>query len=304
MAPETHLAWKNPEPVPHDSPSTAPHKAHLRLLESSKDDLHPILRQRDPDLIRRSYPRVAWIVDKYFRTEIQGAEHLSDQACLMTATHNGGMATPDAYALAVAFWRRFGLEQPAYGLMHKAAFGMPLMGKFLVRMGAVHASRENARIVLRSNFPVMLCPGGDMDALKPYSQRHRITFGKRMGFIRMAISEQVPIVPVVSVGAHETLFVLNSGQRTARYSGLSKLFRIKAVPMTLGFPFGLTPASLGCLPVPSKIVLRILPRIELAERPEAANDPAVVQRCFDHVVQTMQTALSDLASQRKWPVLG
>ena len=304
MAPETHLAWKNPEPVTLGSPPAAPHKANLRLLEPSLGDLHPLLSKRDPDLIRRSFPRVAWIVDKYFRTEIQGAENLSDEACLMTATHNGGMATPDAYALAVAFWRRFGLEQPAFGLMHKAAFAMPLMGNFLVRMGAVHATRENARTVLRSNFPVMLCPGGDMDALKPYRDRHKITFGNRMGFIRMAISEQVPIIPVVSVGAHETVFVLNSGRRTARYSGFSKLFRIKAVPLTFGFPFGLTPASLGCIPLPSKITLRILPRIELAERPEAAHDPVVVKRCFDHVVQTMQAAVDDLASKRKWPVLG
>jgi len=301
--PDTHLAWNNPTPIPQPVQHPAPHKAHLRLLESGKD-LHPILAKRDPDLIRRAYPWVTRIVDKYFRTEIQGAENLSDEACLMTATHNGGMATPDAYGLAVAFWRRFGLETPAYGMMHKAAFHIPLMGPFLVKMGAVHACRENARIVLRSNFPVMLCPGGDMDALKPYSQRHKITFGKRQGFIRMALSEQVPIIPIVSVGAHETLFVLNDGRRTARYSGFSRLFRIKSVPLTFGFPMGLTPAGLGCIPLPSKITLRILPKIELAERPEAAGDPAVVQRCFDHVVSTMQAAVDDLASKRRWPILG
>lgn len=301
--PDTHLAWNNPTPVPHSPQQPATHKAHLRLLEPG-EALHPILTRRDPDLIRRAYPWVTRIVDSYFRTEIQGAENLMEEACLMTATHNGGMATPDAYGLAVAFWRRFGLETPAYGLMHKAAFHIPFMGPFLVKMGAVHATRENARIILRSNFPVMLCPGGDMDALKPYSQRHRITFGNRRGFIRMAISEQVPIIPVVSVGAHETLFVLNDGRRTARLSGLSRLFRIKSVPLTVGFPVGLSPAGLGCVPLPSKITLRILPKIELAEAPGSADDPAVVQRCFDHVVQTMQEALDDLASRRRWPILG
>ena len=301
--PDTHLAWNNPTPVPLPRRQPDLNKAHLRLLEP-REDLHPILTKRDPDLIRRAYPWVARIVDRYFRTEVQGAENLSDEACLITATHNGGMATPDAYGLAVAFWRRFGLETPAFGLMHKAAFSIPLMGPFLVKMGAVHASRENARIVLRSNFPIVLCPGGDMDALKPYSQRHKITFGDRQGFVRMAISEQVPIIPVVSVGAHETLFVLNDGRRAARLSGLSRLLRIKSVPLTVGFPVGLTPAGLGCIPLPSKITLRILPKIELAEPPEAAEDPAVVQRCFDHVVQTMQGELDDLASRRRWPILG
>ena len=41
------------------------------------------------------------------------------------STHNGSLYTPDAYCLAVAFWRRFGLETPAYGLMHRVAFRLP-----------------------------------------------------------------------------------------------------------------------------------------------------------------------------------
>ena len=300
---EPHLAWNNPVPVPPPTEIPETGTSHLRLMESVPR-LPAVLTRRDPDTIRRAFPWVARIVDHYFRTDIQGAENLSDEACLITSTHNGGMATPDAYGLAVAFWRRFGLETPAYGLMHKAAFHIPLMGPFLVKMGAIPASRENARIALRANFPVVLCPGGDIDSLKPYTQRHKIVFGNRKGFIRMAISQQVPIIPVVSVGAHETLFVLNDGRRTARLSGFSRLFRIKSVPLAVGFPMGLTPAGLGNIPLPSQITIRILPRIELAEAPRAADDPAVVQRCYDHVVQTMQTALDDLAARRRWPVLG
>jgi 1-acyl-sn-glycerol-3-phosphate acyltransferase len=143
-----------------------------------------------------------------------------------------------------------------------------------------------------------------MDTLKPFRLRHKIMFGNRRGFIRLAIQEQVPIYPMISVGAHETLFFLNDGKRFAELTGISRFLRIKSVPLALSFPLGLTPAGVLSIPLPSKIVIRILPGIELGEKPEAASDAQVVERCFNHVVQTMQRSLTDLASKRKHIVLG
>jgi 1-acyl-sn-glycerol-3-phosphate acyltransferase len=276
-------------------PAAERRPAHLQLLRPT----HPLLARRDDDLIRRIYPWLTALVDRYYRADVEGSEHLSDGASLVVSTHNGGMYTPDAYCLAVAFWRRFGLETPAYGLMHRVAFRLPGFGSLLERLGAVPASRDSAAVVLQNDHPLLVCPGGDMDALKPFSQRHRIVFGNRSGFVAVALRQQVPIIPVISVGAHETLMFLNDGQWLARVSGFARFFRIKTVPLSLSFPFGLTPAGLLAIPLPSKITLRILPKIELAEPPSAADDPAVVRRCFDHVVRTMQASLDDLASRRR-----
>jgi len=134
--------------------------------------------------------------------------------------------------------------------------------------------------------------------------RHKICFGRRRGFIRLAIERQAPIIPMVSVGAHETMFVLNDGRRTAEIIGLPKYLRIKSVPLVISFPFGLTPGGIFSIPLPSKIRVRILPEIELDEPPEAVNDKTTVERCFEHVRRTMQRALDDLASKRKWIILG
>jgi 1-acyl-sn-glycerol-3-phosphate acyltransferase len=290
-----------PKPAPRLPLPARPHRpAHLRLVRTTP----PLLARRDQGLIRRAFPWLTRLTDHYYRAEVQGVEHLSDQASLIVSTHNGGMYTPDAYCLAVAFWRRFGLETPAYGLMHKTAFRVPLMGWLLPRLGAIHASRENAATVLAANHPLLVCPGGDIDALKPFSQRHRIVFGQRMGFVALALRHRVPIVPVVSVGAHETLFFVNDGRWLAEKSGLARLLRVKAVPLALSFPFGLTPAGLFAIPLPSKVTLRVLPPIHFDEPAAAADDPAVVQRCFARVVATMQAALDDLAAQRKHVVLG
>jgi 1-acyl-sn-glycerol-3-phosphate acyltransferase len=266
-------------------------------------ELHPVLTRRDPDFIRRAFSPISMMVDHYYRTEVEGVENLSDKACIMTATHNGGVFTPDAYGLWVAFARRFGLETPGYSMAHGFVFHIPLFGAMAARIGGIPASQKNAGIVLDSGFPLMVCPGGDVDVLKPFSRRHEINFAGRSGFVQVAIRHQVPIVPVISVGAHEVIVILNDGRRLARAMGFHHL-RIKSVPLALTFPFGVTIAGLFSLPLPSKIVIRILPRIELCEPPSAADDPAVVARCYDHVCRTMQAALDDLAARRKLPVLG
>lgn len=267
-------------------------------------ELPAVLQARDPAFIRRLFPVLAAMSDRYFRAEIEGAEHLPTRASVMVATHNGGMATPDLFCLMVAYWRRHGIETPGWGLMHQAAFGIPLLGSILTRAGAIPANPRNARAVLRHDAPLLVCPGGDVDSLKPFRERHQVQFAGRRGFLRLAIREQVPLVPVVSVGAHETLFVLNDGRWLARHSGFERLFRIKTMPFALTFPFGLTIAGVPSLPLPSKIRLRVLPRIELDEPASAADDPATLERCARHVRETMQRSLSDLAARRRWVLLG
>ncbi len=297
-APQTPQRPQQPRPAP--APTRPP---HLRVVEPPHP-LPEILRNRDPDFLRKIYPAVTALVDLYYRAELEGTENLSDSRSMLVSTHNGGMAMPELWCLSVAFWRRFGIETPAYGLMHKAGFKVPGLGPALTRMGAVPASQRNGRIALREGFPILVCPGGDEDSLKPYRQRHQIMFGNRRGFIRLAIREQVPIIPVVSVGAHETMIVLNEGRRTAQVLGLTKLFRIKRAPLTLSLPFGITPAGLGSIPFPTKVRLRVLPRIELDEPVWAAEDDERVDLCFEHVRNVMQRGLDKLAAQRHFPFFG
>jgi 1-acyl-sn-glycerol-3-phosphate acyltransferase len=189
-------------------------------------------------------------------------------------------------------------------MIHAIALKVPYFSRILTKLGAVPANKENARMVLKSGYPLLLCPGGDVDSLKPFNKRHHICFGERRGFIRLAIEQQVPIIPIVSVGAHETLFILNDGRWLAEISGAAEYLRIKTIPFSLSFPFGLTPAGLLSIPLPSKIRIQILPKIELHELPQASNNTAVVERCFEHIRGKMQKALDELASTRKHIIFG
>jgi 1-acyl-sn-glycerol-3-phosphate acyltransferase len=307
------LEWPEVEPREERRDATLPRRArrrgllrtapHLRVVTGDRA-LPDVLRGRDPRMIREVFPWLATVTDHYYRTEIEGAEHLLDTASLIASTHNGSIFMPDLLGLAVAFLRRFGLETPAYGLTHKIVFGFPGMGAAVSKFGGIAATSENASLTLRHGFPLLVCPGGDVDALKPYSRRHEIMFGRRRGFIRLAIREQVPIVPVVSVGAHEVMMLLTDGRRLARTMRFDKYLRVKTVPISLGVPFGLGIAGLGVIPLPSKVRIRILPAIHLSEPRQAAENPERVERAFVFVKDQMQRALNDLAANRRLPVLG
>ena len=131
-------------------------------------------------------------------------------------------------------------------------------------------------------------------------------YGGRKGVIRLALRTQVPIVPAVSVGAHETLVVLSRGEGLARRLGLDKRFRVSVMPLVLGPPFGIVPGGIPTFPLPAKVTVELLDPIDFSERfgPEAAEDPEVVDACFEELTSTMQDALYRLAAERQFPVIG
>ena len=86
---------------------------------------------------------------------------------------------------------------------------MPGLGS-LRKFGTVAASPENARKALESGAALLVYPGGDYEVHRPSWKRNRVDFDRRKGFIRLALEQDVPIVPVVSIGGQETALFLSS----------------------------------------------------------------------------------------------
>jgi 1-acyl-sn-glycerol-3-phosphate acyltransferase len=203
--------------------------------------------------------------------------------------------TPDMFCHMVAFWRRYGAERPSYGLMHDVPFHVPVAGPWLNASGAIAANPANAGRALARGAAVLVFPGGDIDACKPTSAQYTIRFGRRRGFIRLAIREQVPIVPIVSAGAHQSLWIATDGRRIAEWLDLPRLARSNVAPIGVALPWGLiVGVPLPHLPPPVKIHTRMLRPIDLGVPKEAAQDPAEVERAFDRVVGVMSAAMEDL----------
>ena len=67
---------------------------------------------------------------------------------------------------------------------------------------------------------VLVLPGGLREAVKPRELRYKLLWGQRYGFVRAALRNRAPLVPLASVGADEALdFVGNVFERGARWIG-------------------------------------------------------------------------------------
>jgi 1-acyl-sn-glycerol-3-phosphate acyltransferase len=178
---------------------------------------------------------------------------------------------------------------------------MPGLG-MLRKYGTVAASPENAHKALESGAALLVYPGGDYEVHRPSWEGNRVDFGGRKGFIRLALEQDVPIVPVVAIGGQETALFLSRGDRLARMLGLDKALRLKVLPISLALPWGLNVGDmLGHLPLPAKITVEALPPIDL--RAEFGEDPDL-DEVYDHLMRLMQETLDALASERRLPVLG
>lgn len=236
--------------------------------------------------------------DAWYAPELLGLDNLPPGRALVVGTHNGGFMAPDMFSLMVGFWRHFGTGRQAYGLAHDFVFRLPYVGRWIAKLGGVPASQENARRLLERDVAVLVYPGGDLDANKPYRERHVVKFGGRRGFIRLALRTQAPIVPVVSVGAHETFYVLTDGASLAERLGLKKRFRIDVLPIALSLPLGLTVgAATPYVPMPTKIRLRVLKPIHLGLPPHAADSEMAVNASMALVQGAMQAAVDALVAE-------
>jgi 1-acyl-sn-glycerol-3-phosphate acyltransferase len=178
---------------------------------------------------------------------------------------------------------------------------MPGLG-FLRKFGTVAASPANAEKALSSGAALLVYPGGDHEVHRPSWETAKVNFAGRKGFIRLALEQDVPIVPVVAIGGQETALFLSRGEGLSKLLMLDRFFRLKVLPISLAIPWGLNVGDmLGHIPLPAKITVEALPPIHLRE--EFGPHPDV-DEIYEHITRLMQETLEALSSERTLPVLG
>lgn len=254
----------------------------------------------DPASAERLMSFARPIAKKWFRSEVRGLDVFPAGGALVVSNHSGGFIAMDVPVFAIDFYDRFGYERPVYTLTHDLMFGTPV-ADWLKRTGFIPASRGNAAAALRSGGVVVVFPGGDYDAYRPTTSANTIDFNGRTGYVRTAIESGVPIVPTVSIGGQENQLYLSRGGWLARQLKLDKLIRSDILPLSVGVPFGLSVILPLNIPLPTKIVTKVLEPIDVTT--EFGTDPDV-DEVDAHVRQVMQKGLDELARGRRFPVLG
>jgi 1-acyl-sn-glycerol-3-phosphate acyltransferase len=265
------------------------------------------LDERNPQIIEKLMPFFGLVYQYYFRVQTDGWENIPETGkVLLIGSHNGGLAAPDTVMMTYDWFRKFGTHRLAYALMEPKIWQfLPGLARLATQVGTIQPHPELARAALRRGAAVLIYPGGVKDVFRPHYLRHKIYFHGHKGFIKLALQEEVPIIPFISHGAHSTLIVLADiypQLQQLHQLGMPWLWGIDpgVFPIYLGLPWVIGIGPLPNIPLPIPLHTRVCPAI-IFERygEEAARDREYVDRCYHLVCQKMQQELDRLVQEQE-----
>ncbi|MCG8667772.1 MAG: acyltransferase family protein [Pseudomonadales bacterium] len=225
------------------------------------------------------------LISKYHRHEVVGMENIPAQGrCLLVVNHS--FATYDNGVLIKQVLRDTGrLVRP---LGDRSLFYVPAFGRFLGKTGAVPARPHVAEYLLEKEGALALvAPGGMREALRPSTEKYKVRWDSRKGFVRLAVKTQTPIVLSACPEADDLYTV---------YENTLTKFVYQKARLPLPAIRGL---GLSLIPRPVKLThylseLQMPPEVDL-------NDPQAVDAAVDqwHVELTelMNEMLQDYRAQ-------
>lgn len=297
----------------------------MALKDAQKFEIFRELEKTDPAFVEKWVPFLQGLYRHYFRCEVRGWENVPNQTVMFVGNHNG-VLTFEVLMLFYAWWQRFGTSRHALGLAHNIALKCPFFRWVLPKLGAIPADPDLGLEALRRDYSLLVFPGGEKEAFRPFIERKKIDFFQRKGFIRLALKARVPIVPVVSIGAHESYLILHRGEELAEALGLKKQFRLHGLPVTFRsifflwclvtgvftfFPLLLAPSAFASIfiPLPAKMSFELLEPVHPLElwdegEKKGLSEEENLQAIYDHIVGKMQSVLQKKYAERRFLVFG
>lgn len=221
-----------------------------RLLGSDFEQRAQVLRERyealggdpfgfEPDTARYAAMVSAFFHRMYFRTEVYDVDRVPQGRVMLIANHSGQIPI-DAAIIGCALFFDANPPRVTRAMVEKWTATLPFVSMFFSKVGQVVGLPENARRLLAMDELLLAFPEGVRGVSKPFSKRYELEeFG--LGFMRLAIETQTPIVPVAVIGAEEQYVSFGN------LSWAAKALRIPVFPL---IPQLLVPG--GQLPLPTK----------------------------------------------------
>ncbi len=221
----------------------------------------------------------------YHRYEVEGFEHLeSGRASLIVGYHGRPLAV-DMCILGVEAYERLGYLP--HGIIH-GYFGLnPALKWFIDGLGFVTGDDGSLQAAVDRGEHIVTVPGGVREGCRSWRERYRVNWGRRVGYLRLALKYDLPIVPVACVGADDTYIGLNDG-----YTWANRLKIPYRLPAWIGVgPLGLWPLS---PPFPARFRQIIGAPIDLKTfGPVDLNDREALLPMHERVTSTIQSMLDE-----------
>jgi 1-acyl-sn-glycerol-3-phosphate acyltransferase len=237
----------------------------------------------DPETSRYALAVAALLHRRYFRTQVYGIERVPAGRVLIVANHSGQLPV-DAVMIASALMLDADPPRFPRSMVETWTAELPFISTLYPRLGQVVGSPENARRLLRQEESLIVFPEGARGISKTFDQRYQLTdFG--LGFVRLALETNTPIVPVAVIGGEEQY------PSIADFKPLARLLRMPAFPVMPQVFFGMI------APLPTKYRLYFGEPFRFAG--DADDDDCVIEEKVWLVKSTIQSMVNRGLRERK-----
>ena len=219
---------------------------------------------------------------KYFHATLEGGEHFPREGGALLVSNHAFFGI-DAAVLGMLVARETG-RHPRF-LGEKNLWKIPGLGGLLSWLGALPGEPVSATALLARGEIVIVYPGGVDDSFKAAEEKHRLQWGTRAGFARVAMRAHVPIIPVAGLGIDDMYEIVGREKWIGRRLFGSSRYDF---PIALG-AFG-TP-----IPRRRKQTYVALAPIDTAGDPERPED---VERVRAAVYEALDARLRELRDTR------
>lgn len=223
---------------------------------------------------------LVWLYKNYFRCQVKGIENVPNGRVLLISNHSGQLPI-DGAMIGVAMLIEADPPRAIRAMVEKWVPTLPYVSTFMARVGQIVGTPENCRRLLEREEAIVVFPEGARGINKLWPQRYQLQeFG--LGFMRLALETNTPIVPIAVVGAEE--------QAPA-------LFNLKPVAKLLGMPaLPITPTILP-IPLPSRYYIRFGEPMYFTGSPN--DEDAELERKVKSVRATIQSMINQGLKERK-----
>lgn len=235
----------------------------------------------DPEYSRPMALAAAALYRYWLRVETRGIENVPEGRVLLIGNHGGNTFAYDGAMLATAMFLEAEPPRVVRGMAEYYLPQIPFFTVLMHRMGSVVGTPANCIQLLEREEAIMVFPEGSRGFVKPYRKAYELQrFG--LGFMRLALETDTPIVPVGIVGAEE------QSPAIADVKWLGKLVGSPAFPITPTFPWlGLG----GFVPLPVKF------RIGFGEAMRFEGDPNDEDAHIEPLVERVKEAIRGLVQE-------
>ena len=233
------------------------------------------------------------LVKRLFDPVIAGAENIPDHPCLFVGNHS--LFALDGAIILPLFNKELGRFPRAMG--DRFLFSVEPVTSLLMSNGLVMGHPEVCAALMEDQQDLLVFPGGAFEAVKPSSERYRLQWKERYGFVRMAAQYGYTIVPFGLVGPDDFYNHLFEGEEFPAsplgrlLSNLGLLHENTRTDILPPLPLG----SLGTMfPKPQRCYLGFGEALDLSDHEGVKLDKKTLRDLRRRVAGEIESQLADL----------